>query len=140
MGQTGVEQTAEGIAASVRNDNKVEIVILLQGGKFLVAVRPGYRHSHKTILRKIFAAILSKTLQSLPCGTVAESRTLRRVDYGDFRLAVTEKPVQALQSPKSLYRASIANISSWSRLLKNSILAGFSDCSTPRGSGTVRTI
>ncbi len=130
MGQTGIEQTAEGIAASVRNDNKVEIVILLQGGKFLVAVRPGYRHSHKTILRKIFAAILSKTLQSLPCGTVAESRTLRRVDYGDFRL----------QSPKSLYRASIANISSWSRLLKNSILAGFSDCSTPRGSGTVRTI
>ena len=50
MGQTGIEQTAEGIAASVRNDNKVEIVILLQGGKFLVAVRPGYRHSHKIVV------------------------------------------------------------------------------------------
>ena len=90
MCEAGVEEAAECVAASVGNDNQVEVVLFVELGKFFVAFALTYWYAHKVVLAEVIASIVAEAQQCFVGRAVAETPFFRYVYYcyGGFFSAV----------------------------------------------------
>ena len=97
MCKSGIEQTTECVASTVRNRDKVEFEFGLQCREFFYVDISVQRNCLEMVVMEVFPAIFAKTVESFACRSIGKAFAFGHMHYCHMGFGIVESTVQSVK-------------------------------------------